>query len=388
MIASHFSVRLSMKPPSSARAPGLDTLRALAILAVMLYHFMPFLPESFMSVTQFGWIGVDLFFVLSGYLIGTQLLKPYLQGETPSIRDFYIRRAFRILPAYLVVLFLYAKVSVWREAPRLAPVWKFLTFTENLRFDPNFRAFSHAWSLCVEEHFYLILPLLVVGMMRRASARKTALLIVAVLLAGVLLRAFALTHLHDDYWPRIYYPTYMRLDDLLVGVTLALVRTFRPVWWSAIAQRGHSATLAGLILIGSVIWMFRNGMGDPTGSSAWGTVIGYPLLALGLGSIVASSVSRNGILSRFPVPGARLLATLAFSLYLTHKAVAHLDQTYFSSITEGQGPQAILLYAVTCTLAAALLYLCVERPFMLIRDRLYEQPRRLVDRQMRSEPAL
>jgi len=149
-----------MTRSNSGRLPGLDTLRAVAIVAVMLYHLKPFLPESMTAVAQFCWMGVDLFFVLSGYLIGMQLLRPYASGERPSVREFYRRRAYRILPAYLVVLWLYLVFPAWRESPVLPSLWQFLTFTVNLFFvDFSHHAFSHVWSLCVEEHFYLVLPL-------------------------------------------------------------------------------------------------------------------------------------------------------------------------------------------------------------------------------------
>jgi peptidoglycan/LPS O-acetylase OafA/YrhL len=153
-----------MTRSNSGRLPGLDTLRSIAIVAVMLYHLKPFLPESMAVVAQFGWMGVDLFFVLSGYLIGLQLLKPYASGGRPSIWSFYRRRAYRILPAYLVVLWIYLVFPAWRESSVLPPLWQFLTFTVNLFFvDFSQHAFSHVWSLCVEEHFYLVLPLLVMG---------------------------------------------------------------------------------------------------------------------------------------------------------------------------------------------------------------------------------
>ncbi|MBB5318711.1 acyltransferase family protein [Tunturibacter empetritectus] len=107
------------------RLPGLDTLRAAAIVAVMSYHLKSSLPESMAVVAQFGWMGVDLFFVLSGYLIGMQLLKPYASGDRPSIRSFYRRRAYRILPAYLLVLWIYLVFPAWRESPVLPPYGSF-----------------------------------------------------------------------------------------------------------------------------------------------------------------------------------------------------------------------------------------------------------------------
>jgi peptidoglycan/LPS O-acetylase OafA/YrhL len=390
---------------NAARLPGLDTLRAVAIVAVMLYHLKPFLPESMAVVAQFGWMGVDLFFVLSGYLIGTQLLKPYASGDRPSIWSFYRRRAYRILPAYLVVLWIYLVCPAWRESSALPPLWQFLTFTVNLFFvDFSQHAFSHVWSLCVEEHFYLVLPLLVIWLMRRPSLRKTVFVIGGVILFGICFRGYKLLPLiapsgwsgrevPDDfgtfYYRYLYYPTYSRLDGLVVGVTLALVRISRPGWWSWLTRRGHAALVVGLGFAGVVCWMFRNdGMSDETKIAAWGTVIGFPLLAVGLGLVVVSSVSSDGWLSRFSVPGAELLATLAFSLYLTHKEVAHLDRRYLTSLTEARDAKTVAIYAATCLLAAGALYGLVERPFMVLRDRLERRTSERVDAEMLREPAL
>lgn len=108
------------------RLHGLDTLRATAILLVMLYHLniQELLPSVLAPIASVGWIGVDLFFVLSGFLIGSQLLKPYLAGQQPSLKDFYMRRAYRILPAFFVVLLLYVTVPAWREAPGPYAGWR------------------------------------------------------------------------------------------------------------------------------------------------------------------------------------------------------------------------------------------------------------------------
>jgi peptidoglycan/LPS O-acetylase OafA/YrhL len=383
--------QMELSAPTS-RLFGLDTLRTLAIVIVMLYHLTIFgeLPSSILPFTDFGWMGVDLFFVLSGFLIGQQALKPYLSGQRLSIVEFYRRRAYRILPAYLTVLALYFLVPGWREFPRLAPLWKFLTFTMNFGFSFDRRGFSHAWSLCVEEHFYLLLPLLVVLLMRRPSLRKTTVALVSVVLFGIALRAFLITHYPDDVWTGIYYPSYTRLDGLLTGVTLAIVRTFRPAWWNALMQRGHALFLTGAVCVTCVVWMFRKqDLGSDTGSAMWGVIVGFPLLALGLGLITASSVSKNGLLARVRVPGAATIAALAFSLYLTHKAVGNIVKHHFPRITEPQGPSSWLLYAVTCLSAAVLLHVAVERPFLRLRDRASRhKPVSALEEEMRKEPAL
>jgi peptidoglycan/LPS O-acetylase OafA/YrhL len=375
-----------------SRLTGLDTLRAVAILVVMLYHLTIFdeLPSSILPVTYFGWMGVDLFFVLSGFLIGHQVLKPYLSGKRHSIVDFYRRRAYRILPPYLLVLALYFLVPRWNEAPSLAPLWKFLTFTMNLGFSFDRRGFSHAWSLCVEELFYLVLPLLVFVLMHRPSARKTVVTVAFVVVFGIGLRAFLITHYPDEVWTGIYFPSYTRLDGLLTGVALAIIRNFRPLWWRALTQRGHTLSLSGIFCVACVVWMFRkHDLGSSTGSAMWGIIVGLPLLSLGLGLITVSSVSSNGVLARVKIPGAESLATLAFSLYLTHKAVGHMVMQGFPEITASRGPAAWLLYAVSCFAAAWLLHIAVERPFLSLRDRgSATRSTPALEAEMRKEPAL
>lgn len=155
----------------------------------MLYHVTSYgirLP----AVIEYGYMAVDLFFVLSGFLVGGQLLRPYAAGSEPAWRDFFVRRALRILPAYYAVLALYFLVPAVRDSP-IQPLWQFLTFTQNLFADyHHMRAFSHAWSLCIEEHFYLLLPLSVFMVARRPSAGRVLALAACVLVGGMLLRAW------------------------------------------------------------------------------------------------------------------------------------------------------------------------------------------------------
>jgi peptidoglycan/LPS O-acetylase OafA/YrhL len=146
----------------------------------------------------------------------------------------------------------------------------------------------------------------------------------------------------------------------------------------------------GTVCVGCDVWMFRKqDLGDNTGSAMWGVILGFPLLSLGLGLITASSVSRNGLLARVKIPGAETIAALAFSLYLTHKAVAHIVMQRFPQITLPQGSGSWLLYAVTCFSAALLLHIAVERPFLRLRDRVARHKSSYaLEEEMREEPAL
>jgi peptidoglycan/LPS O-acetylase OafA/YrhL len=380
------------------RFHGLDTLRAAAILLVMLYHLSMYslLPEALNPIASVGWAGVDLFFVLSGFLIGSQLLKPYLNGTTPSLKEFYARRAYRILPAFLTVLFLYLAVPLWREAPGPYAPWQYLTFTWNLLLlhYPEGRAFSHVWSLCVEEHFYLCLPLLLLIFMRRPAVWKTVLLVLAIVLGGIALRAWLLYHVilkpdvpHDLLMMRyIYYPSYSRLDGLAIGASLAILRSFRPSWWSRIARHGDLLLVCG---VATVIGALRLCNFDyPSPHLPASILFAFPALAVGFGLMVASAVCDRSVLKRH-VPGAAPLATLAYSLYLTHKSVAHATHKLLPVWTAQADWRAVCIYSVACLSAASLLYFAVERPFLRLRfKRSARQKATLAEREVRLDPAI
>lgn len=350
-------------------------MRAIAILWVMLWHMHFVLrPGVWSGAGNYGWMGVDLFFVLSGYLIGSQLLRPYTRGSRPSIGGFYMRRAFRVLPAYLTVLLFYFAIPAFREAPGLSPAWQFLTFTENFRIDYlHDQAFSHVWSLCVEEHFYLVLPLLILLLMRRPTFGKAIAVTLGILCFGIAIRAYIYIHQvqvfsrEDDafalaYVEKIYFPTHARLDGLLVGVTLATIRTFRPTWWQRAMSHGYLLLVSGLALCACAMWLFS----DRLSFSA--SVIGFPLLAIGLGLLIASSIAPSSPLSK--VRGFALIAALAYSTYLTHKEVIHFVREHLPRLVESRGWLALTAYFAFSFLVAFVLYLAIERPFLRLRERI------------------
>ncbi|HET9135669.1 MAG TPA: acyltransferase, partial [Candidatus Kapabacteria bacterium] len=115
------------------RLNGLDHLRALAITLVFLFHYGGLFPHPdwVAEISRFGWTGVDLFFVLSGYLISSQLFSSIASNGSFSYRAFFIKRFFRIIPAYLVVVGLYFLVPILREREGLTDLWRYLTFTQN-----------------------------------------------------------------------------------------------------------------------------------------------------------------------------------------------------------------------------------------------------------------
>jgi peptidoglycan/LPS O-acetylase OafA/YrhL len=358
------------------RTPGLDTLRAIAIVWVMLFHsyFVGGLGDGFSKLEWSGWMGVDLFFVLSGYLIGTQVLRSLKTTGSMDFGAFYRRRFVRILPAFFVVLALYVFWPAWREAPGMQPLWQFPTFTFNLLFDQGDNiAFSHVWSLCVEEHFYLLFPLLALLLTRKPAMRKLVVVCGVIVLGGMLLRAwlwntslrplletgqpFAVTYLHD-----LYYPTWSRLDGLVAGVCLAACGVYRPAWMARLHRRATIVLLFSLALLGGCLVLF-----DGARTAFWPCVAGYPLLSLAMAGLVAAS-SGTTWLGRLRVPGAEWLAATSYSLYLCHKGVFHLTE---GLLGDGLAEHRFLrfgVYVVATLAGGAVLHYVVERPFLAWRD--------------------
>jgi peptidoglycan/LPS O-acetylase OafA/YrhL len=184
----------------------------------------------------------------------------------------------------------------------------------------------------------------------------------------------------------IYYPTYARLDGLVTGVGLALVRIFRPAWWANVTSHGNILLACGVATIVAALGLCHYDYPNPSLPAS--VLFCFPTLALGFGLLVASAVCDRSVL-KARIPGAAALATLAFSLYLTHKSVAHAVHLLLPSLTANADWEATGIYAISCLTFASLLYFAIERPFLRLRIRLSEkQAALLVEREVRFDPAL
>jgi peptidoglycan/LPS O-acetylase OafA/YrhL len=364
-----------MQDPRSARLNGLDTLRALAVTLVVLHHYTLFVSNddhTFGWIGQVGWAGVDLFFALSGYLIGNQIFAAMGTNAGLSLKSFYARRLLRTLPNYLVVLAVYFLWPAVGEDAPLAPLWRYLSFTQNLGLTPG-TAFSHSWSLAVEEQFYLLLPALaLLGAGLGLRIRSAWTFIGCVILAGMLLRA-QIWSTHVDahkygiyfYYKLIYYASLCRLDELVAGVALALLRNRHPELWTRITSHGNRALAAGLVVICATFWLFLD---NHYGVAA--TVFGYPLLGLGFGLLILSALSPRSQLANLRVPGAGRLAVWSYAIYLTHRGVGEIAAGPLQDLGYGpQTPLAIITLLALSVLVGWMLYRLVETPFMALRER-------------------
>nr|WP_316640866.1 acyltransferase [uncultured Roseateles sp.] len=354
------------------RLPGLDLLRTIAIVWVMLFHsfIVGGLGSDFDWLSRYGWVGVDIFFVLSGFLIGSQVLRQLQQPVDFSLGDFYSRRAWRILPAFAVVLALYVFFPALREAPGLEAWWQFATFTVNVLIDyERNQAFSHAWSLCVEEHFYLVFPLLAWWLTGRLTPVRLLGVFTTTVVLGIVLRGVTWLHYAEIaparnwFIEEIYYPTWMRLDGLLMGVMLATLRVYRPNIWTRLQLRANAFLLGGVAMTCLAFWLFR----ERTGLLA--NTFGWPVLSFGFGLLVFAGAGRGSLIGRWQVPGTAWMAAISYSLYLSHKIAFHLVYTELAPSTQGSNALLFFIYSAATLLLGATLHYLVERPFLHLRDR-------------------
>ncbi|MEQ1594373.1 MAG: acyltransferase [Casimicrobium sp.] len=371
-----------------ARVYGLDTLRAAAILLVFMYHYQVFVSgeDTFGWLSTIGWVGVDLFFVLSGYLIGNQIFAELRRTETLSLRRFYARRFLRTLPNFYVVLALYFLFPAVMGGKTPPPLWQFLTFTQNIQLQPG-TAFSHAWSLCIEEQFYFFLPITVLLVMGSIPTRNLGTfahmmwgLIAAAIVAAICWRTWLWTqygliegHAIRGYHPNIYYASLCRADELLPGVAVALIKNFHTGAWQWLMARGRALFVAGVSSVAVMLWALFNFYEIPDYGYGFAmTAFGYSLLAMAFAVLLASALSPSSPLNAWRVPGAAQLAAWSYALYLTHKAVAHILLAPLKSYgVDLNGALGVFVVSVACLAAGWLLYRLVETPFMAIRAKYF-----------------
>lgn len=368
------------------RLHGLDHLRALAILLVLLFHYRVYYgipavlePTGLNTFSGFGWTGVDLFFVLSGYLIGNKLFGDIDRFGRIRFSDFYMNRALRILPAYLAALALYFSFTSLQEGRGLQPLWKFLTFTQNLPIDLSANTFSHAWSLCVEEHFYLLLPVILYLLFSKRWQHRGGFLLLGLMALGLVIRYVSWSEFVDPLSGRqrlgaafmsIYYPTYTRLDGLIVGVGIAALFRYQPEIRDRITRHGNGLLGAGLLVLLAGYFLFGGSVISAEFSTLRTTLFGFPLISFGYGLLVVSALSPNSFLYRLAFRPTAVLATLAYAIYLIHKMTNHWINTRLHSYVELSETQTFLVCLAAAVLGGWLLHKLVEAPFLTLRDRL------------------
>ncbi len=364
-------------PPSFRHIPALDGIRGIAIGLVLCFHLLwsnsvtgsrAF--DLIVKIRGSGWIGVDLFFALSGFLITGILLDT---RENPRFfRNFYARRALRIAPLYSLVLLLLVvgfHPSSWTQARPFALLFTYLQNTPLWWNHPvsgtvaNYT--THLWSLAAEEQFYLVWPLVVFLL----PNRRGLLWICAAGMALAPLSRYLLLS-HGDPFQATYKLTVCRADSLLGGAWLAIAHRgpMQPV-----IRRAAPYTFAfGVLLCLAVGWSTGNFAFE---SNRTVNLIGYSLLALVSASLIAMAISPSSRAVR--VLGSPLLRSLgrySYGIYVLHQMVATALEDRFGGSLRSSIPSKALLHLVLLALVLAftiplamLSYHFLERPFLRLK---------------------
>lgn len=355
---------------------GLDNLRTISILLALFWHFLQIEKDNSLLnliLSTGPWGGANPLFLVSGYLLGNQILSRYAQDKKVSLFKFYFRRALKTWPNYFVLIFIVFQIPLFQESEQFPSIWKFLTFTQNFNFSQS--ALSHTWSLCIEEHFYLVLPLASLLFLQKPKLKKVVLGVTALLFLGFFQRGYLWTEYlkyaqadrFSEYFNKIYYPTYNRLDGLVIGVFIAYLQNYVPELWKKILLHANEWLTLGLVLclFGWILQIQR--------TSFISTLLVFPVMAFGFACIMIAAIESNTIISRAAIPWTRKIANLSYALFIVHKPVSHVMRKFLNEYNLSFSLDlilSVLLGFVLSFAVALILYFVIEKPILKLRDRL------------------
>jgi peptidoglycan/LPS O-acetylase OafA/YrhL len=352
---------------SETRVFGLDFLRALAIMLVLFAHasfmFLP-LTHRLEAVWMLGQLGVELFFVLSGFLIGAILVK---QAEAArfGIGRFWLRRWLRTLPNYYLFLAINIGLARWIDGawPHAAG---YAVFMQNFAW-PQPIFFIESWSLAVEEIFYLIAPLLVLACSGRVMRRVPAALLVSIAIALATLVRIVYVVTQQPVWDQaVRMVTVVRLDAIAYGALALLLYRHR----DGVARR-HANVIAGAGCAGTAIAIALY-LVLPKDTDLFARAGLFSLFSASFAAFLPAAANwhRSGV----PAPienGIRAIARWSYALYLCQLAVMRVMNATFAGNAQsfaGCLLQAII-FVVLSIASAALVYRFYEAPILRLRDR-------------------
>jgi peptidoglycan/LPS O-acetylase OafA/YrhL len=353
--------------------PALDGIRGIAIIWVVLHNTtaMPFAPASrwlhvLPLLAQPGWIGVQLFFALSGFLITAGLLDS--RASPHFFRDFYAKRALRILPLYYTVLFVLLVLLPWLASPpapfssaHQAPLW---LFTANWAASLPY-GFGHFWSLAIEEQFYLVWPLVVLGLAPRGLFR-----VCLWIAAGALLLRCALVAYGVTPWT-LYVNTACRMDALALGGAGACLLRM-PKLRDAVRARVDLLGVVALAVF--LVGIPLTHLYDRDRVS--GETLGYTLLAFSSATFVSwaamSEARAAAVLAWAPL---RSLGKYSYAMYVFHNLIHKLLGEPWLTASFGKEPPLPVIFGyalgvlLVSYLLACLSWHVLEQPFLRLKRR-------------------
>ncbi|HLY99234.1 MAG TPA: acyltransferase [Candidatus Angelobacter sp.] len=357
----------------------LDVLRCIAVLLVLLRH-----SGMNLRFARAGWAGVDLFFVLSGFLISGLLFSEYKQHGSISFRRFFIRRGFKIYPAFYVFLLVTFLVEYSPLGHTRQSGWQFLSeilYVQNY----SYGVWPHTWSLAVEEHFYILLPVFFMLLIRFLPDRRDPFRAIpaAFFVTGTVCLALRIVNVlvlpstieNALVLRKVLIPTHERMDALFFGVMLGYLHHFRPEFFIRLfsLKRNIAVLIAAAVLLLSPALIFPE-------ESRIMLSGGLTLLYLGFGIVLVLVLHMPQVITEkfaaWITPVSRSVAFLgmySYSIYLWHAAMlpwvlAMLRRGLHKHV---DGLALYALYFVISIAVGVLMSRFIEYPVLHVRDRLF-----------------
>ena len=375
------AARKPVAPRPAGRPPrihGLDALRAVAVLAVMAFHFFP-------AVLPGGFIGVDVFFVLSGFLITTLLVRERVRTTRVSLRAFWARRARRLLPALVVVVVTCTALAGVLGGDVLvgirSQVAGALTFSSNWVYiaqgatysdDLSPQLFANFWSLAVEEQFYLLWPLVLVAIYAARRSRTVGLLTTGTIGVGSAVLMVVTFHVGEDA-SRVYYGTDTHLFGLMAGAFFALwfaprtaegTGTAAGSWTPRATTTGWRWTTAVVGLVsGAVLVVLALSLGTGSPVTYRGGLLLASLATVGVIAVVVRGQRVARLVEKGPL---RWVGRRSYGLYLWHWPLVVLVAQVLDGSHPGRASEPLVAATATVVtfVAAGLSYHFVEKPVL------------------------
>lgn len=353
------------------RNAGLDLLRLMAVVLVLFNHatysvdvFPAPIAEALTILRRGGWIGVDLFFVLSGYLVSGLLFSEHQRHGRAEIGTFLIRRGFKIYPAFWALL-AYTCFSIVRRGVELAP----RNFFGELLFLQNYlgQLWGHTWSLAVEEHFYIGLAILTAIVQRRSNGNPFTVIPWAFAVIATLCLALRIAEAQRSptfAWYEHMTPTHLRADSLFFGVLLSY-----GVRYQRLQERLRVVPSWTMIVLGCLLllpaFLFDRGV------HRWLTVTGYNLFYVA-GGLLVLAVTRMSFGPGRTVRFFSALGAASYSIYLWHGPVAAWTSRLTKHVSIGEEVFYLAAYVGASLAGGYMMSRLVEIPVLRFRDRYFK----------------
>jgi peptidoglycan/LPS O-acetylase OafA/YrhL len=380
-LMNHWRAFWGMPATAQQRSQAIDLLRGVAILFVLGCHFVvaPGAAGALGPLAGFwyriGWAGVDLFFVLSGFLVSGLLFAEFKRNQRVDMGRFLVRRGLKIWPSYFVYLAFLALWLLWRQGGA-TELWPNLLHVQNYLGTPRI----HTWSLAVEEHFYLIVAaacafLLTprhIGGVHRWFPVVTMLALVAVAFARQ--TGFA----HGGRGSLNLLATHLRFDGLLVGTLVAYVTHFAPERLAWCGRNPGSCLAAGSILAAPTLWLTPDYSAWSAGFGLGMMYLGFALVILGVINLEQPGQRARVLFATLPARWLARVGVFSYGIYLWHIDLAQTPMKKVAALAAGAALPgwALWLGMTVCYVAlayftGAVMSRLIEMPVLALRDRLF-----------------